>query len=77
MADKLAPQDLIEEMRAMVTAGEIDLTEIREKVAVVLGRKPDLNDDDLIEAIAAQSDDDDEELALHCISIEDRNKAAA
>lgn len=77
MTEKLAPKETIEEMRHLVQAGDINLTEIRTKVRQVLNRDTDLSDDDLLEAIAAQSDDDDEELATHVLSIEDRNKLSA
>jgi hypothetical protein len=74
---KIAPQTAIDEMKALVQSGDINLAEERVKFKKQTDRETTLNDDDLLEAIAATTDDDPEEFAENCITIEDRNKTAS
>ena len=63
----------MDEIRALVSSGDIDLQDEREKFKRIIGRYTSLTNDQLIEAIALTDDTDDDLFVKNVIIIEERN----
>jgi len=61
---------LIEEMKALVDSGDESLTKRRSTFWNSTGRHTTLDDDKLLIALAALSDDDDAEFCDHVVAVE-------
>lgn len=64
-------QSQIDEMRALVASGDLNLTETRQMFKAKTGCATVLSDDELLKAHAALDDDDDEILVNNILALED------
>lgn len=60
----------VDEIKAVIDSGDVSLTERRTVFAKMAGRTTKLTDDQLIRAIAATNDDDDELFMQNVIEVE-------
>ena len=63
----------IDEMKALIDSGDLDLSERRKAFKTMNGRDTTLDDDGLIRACAA-CNDDDEELFTECVIAAEQGK---
>lgn len=64
----------ISEIKALIQTGDVDLTERRAAFKAHMKRETKLTDDNLIRAIAATDDDDEELFCQNVIAAEDDQK---
>lgn len=79
MADKVTSvnPELIQDIRELIKTGDLSLTERREAFKRIAGRDTQLNDEQLIAAIAATEDDDDNLFVTQVKATEEVTAASA
>lgn len=67
----------LSDIKALISTGEVSLSERRETFKRIRGRETKLNDEQLIKAIAATDDDDDDLFCTNVGLVEDEQPKSA